>query len=85
MCLLILSSGRFIEYLLERPDIRVTWKRFTQHDFVQQIAKGTLPIRVFKEYLIQDYLYLASFLAWILSLTDKIADSLCEDERIGGL
>lgn len=36
------------------------WKSYTYHDFVQQLAQGTLPVDSFKSYLVQDYLYLVS-------------------------
>lgn len=52
------SSGRFLEYVLTRPDVRTAWKRFTEHDFVQGMGNGKLPVERFKEYLVQDYLYL---------------------------
>lgn len=51
-------SGRFIEYLLDRPDVKGPWKEFTEHEFVVGLGSGTLPIERFKQYLIQDYLYL---------------------------
>ena len=38
------------------------WKEFTEHDFVEGLGDGTLPLERFKEYLIQDYLYLVRFL-----------------------
>jgi hypothetical protein len=53
-------SGRFIEYLLERKDVIGPWKEHTEHDFVQQMADGTLPVEKFKVYLVQDYLFLVS-------------------------
>lgn len=49
---------RFIEYVLDRPDVRPLWKRFTEHDFVMGLGSGTLPLESFKHYLVQDYLYL---------------------------
>lgn len=55
MCL---SSGYFIEYLLERPDVQQVWKEFVHHPFVMALGDGTLPLESFKGYIIQDYLYL---------------------------
>ena len=52
------DSGRFIEYLLDREDVKEPWKDHTEHVFVEQMADGTLPIEKFKTYLIQDYLFL---------------------------
>lgn len=51
-------SGRFLEYVLDRPDVQPVWKHFTEHVFVKGIANGSLPEGRFKHYLVQDYLYL---------------------------
>lgn len=50
--------GRFVEYLLQRPDVKGAWRDHTHHDFVAAIAAGSLPLEAFKCYLVQDYLYL---------------------------
>jgi hypothetical protein len=55
------APGRFYEYLFHRPDVKHTWKGFTQHEFLQKLGDGTLPPETFKHFLIQDYLYLVSF------------------------
>ncbi|KAK2759426.1 hypothetical protein FQN54_002904 [Arachnomyces sp. PD_36] len=55
------APGRFIDYLLERPDVSAVWERFTRHKFVAGLGDGTLPLEKFKGYLIQDYLYLIHF------------------------
>jgi hypothetical protein len=55
---LIRYRGRFIEHVLDRPEVRPVWKRFTEHDFVMGMGSGTLPLESFKHYLVQDYLYL---------------------------
>lgn len=52
--------GGFIEYLLNRDDVQTPWREYTEHDFVQRIGDGTLPLDRFKNYLIQDYLFLVS-------------------------
>lgn len=52
------SSGHFVEYLLNRPDVKDAWRAHTEHEFVQRLADGTLPVEKFKNYLIQDYLFL---------------------------
>lgn len=51
----------FIDYLLGREDVSSIWKRYTHHEFANQMGDGTLSINAFKEYLIQDYLYLTHF------------------------
>lgn len=55
------APGRFIEYLLDRDDVRGPWRDHTEHEFVQRLANGTLPLQVFRHYLIQDYLFLIHF------------------------
>ncbi|KAE9374465.1 hypothetical protein N431DRAFT_437888 [Stipitochalara longipes BDJ] len=55
------APGRFIEYILERPDVQRPWKEHTEHEFVAGLADGTLPVERFKYYLIQDYLFLVQF------------------------
>ncbi|KAF4988407.1 hypothetical protein FGRMN_9790 [Fusarium graminum] len=55
------SPGYFIEWLLERPDVRDVWKEFVYHPFVLAMGDGTLPLESFKGYIIQDYLYLIHF------------------------
>lgn len=37
------------------------WTAYTQHDFVLQMGKGTLPEACFRHYLKQDYLFLIHF------------------------
>ncbi|OLQ95030.1 thiaminase II [Vibrio ponticus] len=37
------------------------WQQYTQHDFVQQLAKGTLPQACFLHYLKQDFLFLKQY------------------------
>ncbi|GKT51623.1 putative importin [Colletotrichum spaethianum] len=55
------APGRFIEYMLARPDVKDVWKTFVYHPFVMAMGDGTLPMESFKQYLIQDYLYLVHF------------------------
>lgn len=46
----------------------VDWHRYVEHAFVQQLGAGTLPQAAFREYLIQDYLFLIQFArAWALA------------------
>ncbi|KAF1978337.1 hypothetical protein BU23DRAFT_595557 [Bimuria novae-zelandiae CBS 107.79] len=55
------APGGFIDYLLDRGDVKGPWQKYIHHDFVQRLADGTLPIENFKHYLIQDYLFLIHF------------------------
>ena len=34
------------------------WQQYVEHDFVKQLANGSLPAECFRHYLKQDYLYL---------------------------
>lgn len=52
------SRGRFLEYLLDRPNVSSAWQRFIEHEFVWGLGTGMLPVERFKQYLVQDYLYL---------------------------
>jgi hydroxymethylpyrimidine/phosphomethylpyrimidine kinase len=47
-----------VDWLLEREDVQQVWKEFTQHEFVEKMGDGTLPVDRFKFYMVQDYLYL---------------------------
>lgn len=56
------SRGHFIDdHLLPHPLVRATWEKYTHHPFATGIARGTLPERLFKNYMVQDYLYLTHF------------------------
>lgn len=59
-CALTVFSGQFVDYVLNRPDMKPIWHRFTHHPFVQGLGDGSLPLSNFKDYLVQDYLYLVS-------------------------
>ncbi|KAJ4424111.1 trifunctional hydroxymethylpyrimidine kinase/phosphomethylpyrimidine kinase/thiaminase [Gnomoniopsis sp. IMI 355080] len=52
---------RFVEWMLERPDVAPVWDQFVNHPFVMAMGNGTLPLESFKGYLVQDYLYLIHF------------------------
>lgn len=55
------NRERFLDYVLDREDVKGVWKRFTHHPFAQGLGDGTLPLDIFKRYLIQDYHYLVHF------------------------
>ena len=59
--LLIRLRGHFLEYVLDRSDVQAVWKRYVDHDFVNQLAANTLPLDAFKHYMVQDYLYLVGW------------------------
>ncbi|MGO1591727.1 MAG: TenA family protein [Ancrocorticia sp.] len=37
------------------------WEAYTNHEFVQRLGEGTLPLQAFQDYLVQDYLFLIQF------------------------
>jgi thiaminase len=47
--------------MLNRDDVQAPWKQYTEHEFVQRMGDGTLPVEKFKYYMIQDYLFLVQF------------------------
>ncbi|KAJ9609676.1 trifunctional hydroxymethylpyrimidine kinase/phosphomethylpyrimidine kinase/thiaminase [Cladophialophora chaetospira] len=56
------TPGHFIdEYLLLHPLVKDMWRQYTHHPFATAMAHGTLPESLFKNYLVQDYLYLTHF------------------------
>lgn len=55
------APGTFIDYVLERDDVKPAWHDYTHHEFVRQMGDGSLPEESFKYYMIQDYLYLIHF------------------------
>ncbi|RVD87291.1 uncharacterized protein DFL_001533 [Arthrobotrys flagrans] len=55
------SKGHFIGYLINHPRVANIWNEYVNHDFVKQIASGTLKTENFLWYLKQDYLFLVQF------------------------
>ena len=41
--------------------IGTEWTDYTEHEFVQKLGSGTLPLPVFQDYLVQDYHFLIQF------------------------
>jgi len=61
MYVLPFTPGNFISYLLDREEVQTPWKEYTEHEFVQRMGDGTLPVEKFTYYLVQDYLFLVQF------------------------
>ncbi|KAI5803926.1 Phosphomethylpyrimidine kinase-domain-containing protein [Geopyxis carbonaria] len=55
------APGNFLDYLLNHPKVKGPWKAYTEHEFVNQMGLGTLNVECFKNYLVQDYLFLIQF------------------------
>jgi hypothetical protein len=78
------TRGRFIEYVLERPDVIPCWREYAEHDFVSGLADGSLPVETFKYYLIQDYLFLVSCITCYCSSQNLIpSGSIRESKCLG--
>jgi len=44
-----------------KADAPRVWSTYVDHDFVQRMGQGDLPLAAFKHYLVQDYLFLIQF------------------------
>lgn len=56
------------------------WRAYTKHEFVMLLASGQLPEACFRDYLVQDYLFLIHFArAWGLAIYKS--DTLAEMRR----
>lgn len=51
----------FFEYLIRHPLVKPHWDSYIHHDFVRQVADGTLPLKNFQFYIEQDYNYLVDY------------------------
>jgi thiaminase (transcriptional activator TenA) len=60
-----------------KKDNEAIWNAYTQHEFVQRMANGTLPEEAFRRYLTQDYLFLIQF-ARAYALAAFKADTLAD-------
>ena len=58
-----------------------SWDGYIQHDFVKQLAAGTLAPDSFRHYLIQDYLYLIHYTR-VMALSVYKSDTLAQ-MRVG--
>jgi thiaminase/transcriptional activator TenA len=59
------------------------WRAYVEHDFLRQLADGSLPQAAFQHYLVQDYLFLIQFArAWALAAYK--ADTLSEMRAAAG-
>lgn len=60
-----LKAGPMVEnfyaYLIQHPLVKPYWDTYIHHDFVRQIADGTLPLKKFQFFIEQDYSYLVDY------------------------
>jgi thiaminase len=54
--------------MLEREDVRGVWRDYTEHNFVNRLGDGTLPVENFQYYLVQDYLFLVSIILLVTAI-----------------
>lgn len=50
---------KFTEHLFEK--VKEIWDGYLNHPFVKEMGEGTLPKEKFRDYLVQDYLYLKEY------------------------
>ena len=67
------NNKKNLFYKLKKNSIK-DWKKYTEHYFVKSLGDGSLSSSVFKEYLIQDYIFLQRFIK-ILALSAYKAKS----------
>ncbi len=68
---------KFSERIINDPRVKKYYENYMKHPFIQGLGKGSLDKSKFKNYLIQDSLYLKEYgkvYAHVFILTDKIAD-----------
>ena len=73
------NSKKNLFYKLKKNSIK-SWKKYTEHSFVKGLGDGSLKSSVFKEYLIQDYIFLQRFIR-ILALSAYNAKSIEDMNR----
>ncbi|CAR25667.1 hypothetical protein ZYGR_0A02320 [Zygosaccharomyces rouxii] len=81
-------KGDFFEYLISHPKVKPHWESYIHHDFVRQVAQGTLPIHKFQFFIEQDYAYLLDY-ARVHCIAGSKAPSLDDVEKelviVGGV
>ena len=74
------ADGRFSEWLREAAE--PTWSEAASHRFTRELAAGTLADEVMRRYLVQDYVFLDSFVRLTASAIVK-APSLADRVPLG--
>ena len=73
------NNKKNLFYKLKENSIK-SWKKYTEHSFIRELGNGSLKPSVFKEYLIQDYIFLQRFIK-ILALSAYKAKSVDDMNR----
>lgn len=55
------GEGDFFQYLINHPKVKPHWESYVHHDFVKQVAQGTLKREKFRFFIEQDYAYLIDY------------------------
>lgn len=79
-------ADNFFEQLHEACEYE--WEAYINHPFVDQLARGVLPERCFRHYLLQDYVFLKHFSrAWALMVykSDRLDDMRAASQVLHGL
>jgi len=77
----IAPKGGLFDLLREAN--RADWEAYVAHQFVRQLADGTLPRAAFRCYLVQDYLFLIQF-ARAYALAAYKADTIADMRQAAG-
>lgn len=75
----VVGSSLF-EYLISHPKVKPHWESYVHHEFVKQIAQGTLKREKFQFFIEQDYAYLLDY-ARVHCVAGSKAPSLDDVEK----
>ena len=75
----IYNNRKTLFYKLKKT-CKHDWLDYTEHKFLDKLKSGDLPIKKFRKYLLQDYLFLQEFLK-ILSLSSYRSDNYTNMNR----
>ena len=75
----IYNNKKTLFFKLKRNSLK-EWQQYTKHKFVISLGEGTLQLSCFKDYLLQDYIFLQKFIK-ILSLSAYQAKTLEDRNR----
>lgn len=73
-------GGSLFQYLIAHPKVKPHWESYVHHEFVRQIAQGTLKREKFQFFIEQDYAYLLDY-ARVHCVAGSKAPSLDDVEK----
>ncbi|KAK7687367.1 hypothetical protein QCA50_009232 [Cerrena zonata] len=62
----------FFEFFKEHPKVKENWRKYTEHEFLHQLAENKLPFNRFLYFLKQDFYYLVNY-AQVHALAASVA------------